>query len=127
MQEWYRKLRKSKLNPPDWVFKVVWPVLYGLMATSLVLFSVKGGFQSNWLGAYFFFLQLFLNIAWSFIFFGWHNLGLSFVIILLLDALVALTIWKFFDTSDLSAYLLIPYLAWIVFATYLAWVVYHKN
>lgn len=125
--QWYDGLKRSKLNPPKLAFRIVWPILYALILASFILFAVNGGVTDNWEGTLYFFLQLALNIAWSYIFFSKHKLGLSFATIIALDVLVSLTIWKFWSTSILAASLLFPYLAWIGFATYLNWYVYANN
>lgn len=116
---WFQNLNKPFLNPPSWVFQPVWIVLYILMAVSLVLFVSTPSLYRKTSGYIFFAVQLILNLAWSPIFFAMQNIALAFLIIVALDIFVILLIRKFYSVSKLSAYLLIPYLIWIIFATYL--------
>ncbi|RZI48717.1 TspO/MBR family protein [Lactococcus kimchii] len=116
----YNQLKLPPLAPPDYLFGIVWPILYGLMAVAAYLiFRKVNTHKSEAQPALLYFsFQLILNFIWSIIFFkGYYWLGV--LIILLLDIIVYLCIIKFFKISKLSGILLVPYFAWISFATYL--------
>ncbi|MCO5564695.1 hypothetical protein L7F22_018362 [Adiantum nelumboides] len=110
--DWYKELKKPPWTPPNWVFPVVWTILYTLMGISSWLVWLHGGFkgQSLPLAAYTF--QLLLNFLWTPIFFGLHQVGLALVEILLLWTAITATLYLFWHVNSLAAYLLIPYLLW---------------
>lgn len=115
---WYVFLQKPSLIPPNWVFAPVWTTLYVLMGTALYLL-VKSK-ASNKLRAYWLFsVQLVLNALWSLLFFGRHLLWGGVVVILLLLGVIIATQRTFAAHNKIASYLLIPYIAWVGFATYL--------
>ena len=116
---WYDSLNKPDWNPPGWVFGPVWSTLYTLMAVAAWLVWKRGGFQDQRKPLTWFIAQLILNAAWSPLFFGLHEPGIAFCEILLLWAAIAGTIRAFYPVSRPAACLLIPYLAWVSFATIL--------
>lgn len=116
---WYAGLLKPFFNPPNWVFGPVWTILYILMGLSLYLawtarYKGKKSFAFVAFG-----MQLALNALWSVVFFGLHSLIGGVVIIVALLVMVALTMWLFWPISRRAVYLLVPYIAWICFATLL--------
>lgn len=114
----YRLLSKPPLSPPGWLFGVVWPVLYLLMGVAAYLVWRTGDLGRNKaLEAYF--EQLAVNALWTVIFFGLQNRALAFFWLLMLIALVILTFVRFRPIDNTAAYLLLPYMAWILFAAYL--------
>lgn len=124
---WYAQLAKPAFNPPNWLFGPVWTLLFALMGVSLYL-VVKGGQKKATQSAIFLFgLQLTLNVLWSFIFFGWHQPGLAFIEIVLLWLAIVATIKAFFRLSPLAAWLLVPYLGWVTFASALNYAVWQLN
>lgn len=114
---WYASLAKPSWTPPRMAFPIVWPILYFLIAiaawrlwqappsslrtTALVLFAI----------------QLALNASWSYVFFGAHNLIGGLIVIILLMLTLGVTIFVSASVDKLSAALLLPYIAWIAFAT----------
>lgn len=116
---WFNSLTKPLLNPPSKIFPPVWTILYILIFVSLFLFINANTYYSKYRGYLYFTLQLILNLLWSPIFFLKHDIGLALFVIILLDIFVILTIKNFYRCSKLSAFLLVPYLLWIIFATYL--------
>jgi tryptophan-rich sensory protein len=113
---WYGQLARPAWTPPAPVFPVVWTVLYGLMAAAAWLVWKRRGFAgAPWaLGA--FLIQLALNAAWSWLFFGLHRIGPALLDALLLWAAIAITALLFWRHRPLAAALLLPYLLWVSFA-----------
>ncbi|MCC5841864.1 MAG: tryptophan-rich sensory protein [Opitutales bacterium] len=115
--EWYASLNKPTWNPPSWVFGPVWTLLYALMAISAWLVWVRGGFSAQRGPLSLFLLQLALNAAWSPVFFGLERPDLAFLVILFLWLGIVATIIAFRKVSHPATTLLLPYLAWVSFAT----------
>lgn len=114
--DWYAGLAKPSFNPPGWVFAPVWTVLYLLIA--VVGWRIWRTAPGWWLMRLWW-AQLMLNFLWSPIFFSAHQIGLAlFVILLLLAAILALIAlaWR---QHRLAAWLLVPYAAWVAFASVL--------
>ncbi|MDO9326478.1 MAG: TspO/MBR family protein [Methanoregula sp.] len=118
MLSWFPVLNKPWFTPPAWVFGPVWTVLYLLMGIALYL-VISQGWNDNAVktGVYLFGLQLVLNLAWSFLFFGFRSPIAGLVCVILLLAAVIATIVAFHRVSKTAAVLLIPYLAWLCIAT----------
>ncbi len=126
LREWYLTLSKPSFIPPNAVFPLVWTSLFLLMGISLYL-TIKDGYKSPKVktGISLFSVQLLLNITWSFLFFGLRNPFISFIEIFVLWGFIFLTIRQFWKISKNSAYLLIPYIAWVSFAiilNYFMWI-----
>lgn len=115
---WYAELDKPPLNPPNGVFGPVWTTLYLLIGLSLYKFWTAEGSEKKW-GYIVYGTQLALNALWSIVFFGLQQPLLGVIVIALLDIAVIATVILFYKHSKLAAYLLLPYLLWISFATYL--------
>lgn len=117
IQGWYAELAKPDFNPPNWVFGPVWTLLYTLMGVALYIVWQQRSKQSKRLAFIFFGLQLALNTLWSVVFFGLHLplLGVAVIVTLLLA--IILTATMFWQFSKLAASMLIPYVAWVSFAT----------
>ena len=119
---WYKSLNQSPLTPPSWVFPIAWTILYALIIASGVVFlsattSISSGVRST--GFFYYCAAWVLNLSWSQIFFRFQRPDLSFVVILGMLAFIALNIRAFYPVSRLAAYLLVPYMLWVSFATYL--------
>lgn len=126
---WYAALTKPALNPPNWIFGPVWTTLYFLMGVALYLVwtSKKGKETQRNQALWIFFIQLALNTAWSIIFFGLESPGVALIEILIMWSAIAWTIKLFYPLSKLAAYLLIPYILWVSFATYLTYSIWILN
>jgi len=114
--EWYAQLAKPAFNPPDWIFAPVWSVLYAMMAVAAWRAWLRAGLGPAillWLA------QLVLNAAWSWLFFGLHQIGIALLEILVLLTLIAATTMAFWRRERLAGGLMIPYLAWVAFASVL--------
>jgi len=116
---WYAMLEKPFFSPPNWVFGPVWTLLYLLMGLSLYLVWVAPYKKSKKSAFTLFGLQIVLNVLWSLVFFGLHLPWVGVVIIGLLLAAIIGTIKYFRPISKTAAYLLLPYVAWVSFATLL--------
>lgn len=117
---WYQSLNKPFLSPPNWIFGPVWTVLYALMGIAAGLIWQKGLKNKKVKKALIYFImQLFFNFLWSLIFFGMRLPVLALIDILVLFAYIVITMLEFQRVSKPAAYLMIPYLFWVVFATYL--------
>jgi tryptophan-rich sensory protein len=122
---WYAGLNHPAITPPNWVFAPVWTSLYIAMAFAAWRVWKKAGLKSLEMGA--FGLQLALNFAWSGIFFSLHKLGGALVEILLLDLAILYAMLLFFRRDWLAGLLLLPYLAWTLFATVLTYDFWQLN
>lgn len=125
--EWYAALRKPAWTPPNWLFGPVWTLLYTLMAFAAWLVWHHGGWtrQRGPLTAYV--VQLALNGLWSWVFFGWRQPGWAFVELLALAAAIGVTLRLFARVSRPAAWLLVPYLAWVLFAAVLNFTLWRMN
>ena len=106
---WYIALNKAPLNPPGYVFGIVWPILYGLM---LIVAIREYKFIKN-----LFYIQLFFNLLWSWLFF-YFQLPLISLLDILILILINLKIIKNLNTK-ISFTLYLPYIVWLFFASYL--------
>lgn len=116
---WFAALVKPAAYPPPAAFGIVWTILYVLMGLALAVVLAARGARGRGLAALFFLVQFALNLAWSPVFFGAHQLTGGLIVIGLLDIAVIVTIALFWKVRPVAAMLLVPYLAWILFATYL--------
>lgn len=124
---WYAALAKPPWTPPDWVFAPVWTMLYCLMACAAWLVSLRGGFTNHRRALGLFLLQLLLNAAWTPLFFGLRSPGIAFAELILLLGVVTGTVVWFRRIHPVAGWLLIPYLAWLVFAAALNYSVWQLN
>ena len=125
--EWYAALRKPSWNPPGWVFGPVWSALYTMMAVAVWLVWKRGGFVAQRRPLALFLAQLFLNAAWTPLFFGLHRPGIALVEIVLLWLAIAATLAAFRPVSRVAVWLLAPYLVWVSFATMLNFALWRLN
>jgi benzodiazapine receptor len=124
---WYAELAKPAWNPPAWVFAPVWTVLYLMMATAAWLVWRRAGWRAAWLPLGLFALQLVLNSLWTILFFGLQRPDWAAVEIVFLGLAILLTLIAFLRRSALAALLLLPYLAWVGFASVLNWTLWQMN
>lgn len=116
LDSWYAKLAKPPMTPPDWVFPVVWSVLYFMMGTALAMVLTEGRSGQIMMPVLLFFLQLGLNVGWSAVFFGQRNPLGAFFTMSLLWCVVAITTLSFAVVTFEAGLLMLPYLMWISFA-----------
>ena len=118
--KWYKSLNQSPLTPPGWIISTVWAILYVLIIASGIVFFTTTGISGVRSPGFFYYCAAWvLNLSWSQIFFRFQRPDLSFVVILGMLAFIALNIRAFYSVSHLAAYLLVPYMLWVSFATYL--------
>jgi translocator protein len=125
--DFYEQLARPHWAPPASVFGPVWTLLYASMAIAAWLAWRKGGFAMARAGLHLFIAQLVFNTWWSWFFFAWHRGALALADIVLLWVLVAATTVAFWRVRPFAGVLLLPYLAWVGFATALNFVVWRMN
>ena len=124
---WYEALAKPAWTPPNWLFPVAWTLLYLMIAVAGWLVWRAVGFAGAGTAFALYFLQLLLNAAWSWLFFGLHRMDLAFIDISVLLLAIAANIFAFYAVRPGAAYLLIPYLLWVSYAAALNLVVWQMN
>ena len=125
--EWYKQLDKPRWRPPDGLFAPVWAVLYALIGLSGWFVWREAGFSDAALPLGVYALQLLLNAAWTPIFFGLHRPGLALVEIFILWGSIVATMAMFHPVSAAAAWLLVPYFAWVSFASVLNLSIWRRN
>jgi tryptophan-rich sensory protein len=118
---WFYSLTKPSLYPPSAVFGIVWSILYVVMGLALAMVITARGAAGRGLAIGLFAVQFVLNLAWSPVFFGMENISGALVLLLVIDVLVLATVLVFRKVRPLAASLMLPYLAWVLFATLLNW------
>ena len=127
VNSWYLTINKPFFNPPNYLFGPVWSLLYLLMGVSIyiILQAPKNEHRTKAIGI--FSLQLFLNFCWSFLFFKFQLLGWAFVEIILIWISIVFMILIFRPVNKTAAYLQIPYLLWVSFASILNGSIWYIN
>jgi translocator protein len=124
---WYLTLNKPSWNPPNYLFGPVWTTLYIMMAIALArIWSSPSGELRN-TAIWVFAIQLFLNFWWSIIFFNFKMMGWALVEIVAMWLAIATTIYYFSKIDKTAAFLLVPYLLWVSFATFLNFTLWRLN
>ena len=125
---WYQTIEKPEWQPPNSVFGPVWTALYVMMGIALYLVwcshapaDKKRTAITLWV------VQLVLNSFWSFLFFNLHRLELALIEIILLWIFILLTIFSFARINKLAAWLLVPYISWVSFASILTYTIWQLN
>lgn len=113
---WFDGLQKPFFMPPGWAFGLVWPILYALLGVSLAMILAEPPSDRRRLALILFFLQLALNFCWSPLFFALHDITLAKWTIVLMAVIAAAAAGQFLRIQRAAGLLLIPYLAWLVFA-----------
>lgn len=125
---WYSSLNKPTFSPPNWIFGPVWTTLYILMGIALYLVW-KMGLKKKEVNIAFnlFLVHLLINALWSIVFFGMKEIFLALIVILILWVMIVVLIKLFWKINRNSAYILLPYLAWVSFATILNFSIWQLN
>ncbi|MDE1182097.1 TspO/MBR family protein [Paraburkholderia sp.] len=122
--DWYAALQKPSFNPPNWIFPPVWTLLYVMMAVAAWRVWRRDGMSPPlvlWA------IQLLLNAAWTWLFFGKHLPASAFADILVLLLAIAITAVAFWRRDRVAGLLLVPYLAWVAFACALNYALWQLN
>lgn len=122
----YQTINRPKLAPPGYIFPIVWTVLYILMGLASYLIH-RSDSQKKETALIIYYFQLFINFFWPIVFFNYQNFLLALAILIVLNILVVILIKLFYQIKPLSAYLLLPYLGWIIFALYLNFWIFVRN
>jgi len=125
--DFYRQLERPAWAPPSWLFSPVWSVLYCLMGVSAWLVWRERRLQAGPLPYVLFFAQLVANGLWTWLFFAWRQGAWAFVEIVCLALLIIATLLTFRAVKPLAAWLLVPYLAWVSFASVLTFAIWQRN
>lgn len=123
----YQQLSRPDWAPPAWLFAPVWSVLYVLMGVAAWLVWRGHGFRRAGAALTLFVVQLAANALWTWLFFAWRQGGLAFAEILVLWCLIAATVVAFWRLHALAGALLLPYWAWVSFASALTFATWRLN
>lgn len=126
-EEWYNSLNTSPLTPPNYLFGIVWPILYVMIIISGIVYFIQPQTNLFTIAISIYVLQWILNIVWSPLFFKYRQITASFIVITLLLVVIGINISIFGETSILSAILLVPYFIWVLFASYLNGYIWYNN
>ena len=125
---WYAVANKPWFNPPNWIFAPVWTLLYILMGIAFFLvWKASADKNVKQTAMILFSIQLILNFFWSFIFFKLQQPGWAFAEIILMWVMILLTILWFGKISAMAAWLLVPYICWVSFASVLNYSIWKLN
>jgi tryptophan-rich sensory protein len=124
---WYAALAKPAITPPDWVFPVAWTILYVLLGLALAIVLNARGARGRGAAVALFVAQLAANLVWQPLFFGGHRVVLALVVIAVMVVLALAATLSFARIRAIAAWLMVPYLAWIVFAGVLTWRIHQLN
>jgi benzodiazapine receptor len=125
--DFYRELVRPTWAPPGWLFGPVWAILYAGMGVAAWLVWRVAGFSGALNAMVVFFVQLAANALWTWLFFVWRLGALAFVEIIILWLLIVMTIVLFKPFNKVAAALLLPYLAWVTFASALTFATWRLN
>ena len=116
---WFAALQKPAIYPPPAIFGIVWAILWVLIGFAVALVCAARGARLRNPAIALFVVQFFVSLAWTPLFFALHEMSAALVLIIVLDLLVLATIYLFWNVRPLAAALMLPYLAWLLFATIL--------
>ena len=117
---WFDTLAKPSFMPPGWIFGLVWPILYALLGIAVAMIAAEPSSERRRLGLTLFVVQLALNLAWSPIFFAAHSIAIAKWLVFIIAIVAAAAAGQFYRVRKPAGLLMIPYLAWLVFAAALS-------
>ena len=126
-KDWYNKLNKSLFTPPNYIFGIVWPILYILMFVSIYKILHIKECEPLCNAKIYFIIQLSLNLIWTYIFFKKQQIFYALIDLILIIIFTILTINEFDKYNRQASNLLIPYIIWLFFALYLNLYIYINN
>ena len=118
---WFAALEKPAIFPPPATFGIVWSILYFMMGLAMAMVCAAWGSPARGWAILAFVVQFALNLAWSPVFFAQHQIETALWILVALDVALLVTVVLFFKVRRWAGILLLPYLAWVLFATVLNW------
>ncbi|WMS42151.1 TspO/MBR family protein [Acuticoccus sp. MNP-M23] len=124
---WYRALNKPPWTPPDWLFGPAWTLLFLMIAYAGYRFTVDAAPGERTVPLMLYGLQLVANAGWSALFFGARRVDLALADAILMFVTIAATILAFYPHSPIAAYLMVPYLLWVGFASALNYSIMRRN
>jgi len=124
---WYSTLNRSTLTPPNYVFPVAWTILYGIIGACGWLIWREASLPRLSIIKTLYLTQLILNWSWTPLFFHYHLTGLSLIVLVAMDILVAMIIWLSYQKMKVISLLMLPYLLWILLASYLNFYILQYN
>jgi tryptophan-rich sensory protein len=124
---WYQTIQKPSWNPPNWVFGPVWTTIYALMGIAMYLIWTQPRSEQRQRALHLNAAQLILNFFWSLIFFNLHAIGWALIEIIILWVLIVRTMFAFDRVYKPAAWLLLPYIVWVTFATILNGTIWWLN
>ena len=124
---WFDALIKPDIMPPGWLFGAVWTLLYIALGLALAMILHARGARGRGLALGLFFAQLLLNFAWSPVFFGAHEVGLALIVLIAMLVLSLAVTLLFARIRPAAAWLIVPYVAWLLFAGLLTWQIAQLN
>lgn len=128
VESWYQTIQKPSWNPPNWIFGPVWTTLYVMMGIALFLvWKEDTSEELKKIAIGLFAVQLTLNFFWSFIFFNQQQPGWALVEIIAMWFFILLTIFAFAQVNKTAAWLLVPYISWVSFASILNYTIWQLN
>ncbi|HKG07906.1 MAG TPA: TspO/MBR family protein [Pedobacter sp.] len=128
VKTWYTTLAKPSFNPPNSIFQPVWTTLFILIGISAYLVWQKRNTVAHFPRTVaIYFIQLILNLMWSFIFFYAHEIGLALIEIILLLIVISINARVFYKVDKIAGLLFIPYILWVSFATLLTYNIFMLN
>jgi translocator protein len=125
--QWFLALDRPPIVPPGWVFGLVWSILYVMQGLALaVILNARGARgRSSALG--WFAAQFVLNLCWSPLFFAAHQVTAALFLIVIILALAIVTTFAFAKIRKIAAWLFVPYLVWLSFASIITWQINSRN
>ena len=123
-EPWYSEIILPSFNPPSWVFAPVWTTLYIMMSVAIGKIWINS-FDTRILKLYF--IHLFFNGAWSIIFFGFHQIGLALINLIIILSFIILLMKNYLSRDKVSFYLMIPYFLWSSYALLLNSSIFYLN
>lgn len=127
MKDWYKDLNKAPWTPPNYIFKIIWGLLYYLMIISFIIVWKHNDCFPYCNALNYFLIQLFFNLIWTTLFFKYKMIKVALLDILLILILTLVTYNKFIKYNLLASYLLIPYIIWLFYAFSLNLYIYLKK
>ena len=116
---WFAALNKPAIYPPPATFGIVWSILYVMQGLALAMVCAAWGARGRGLAISLFILQFLVSLAWTPVFFAMRDMDTALIVIVVLDILAIATLFAFWRVRRKAGWLLVPYIAWIMFATVL--------